>query len=119
MIETRAASNAAASAPSRAGSAASQATRTSGAAGTADGGDDQAEHVEGRQGVGHLVGRREGHPDRRSAPPQRDAEGERAAEGVGVGLHVSQQRDVGGVGEHVGGGPYGVGGQRRSSGWIQ
>ena len=105
MIETRAASNAAASGPSRAGSAASHATTTSGAAGTADGGDDEAEHVEGTQGVGHLVGRREGHPHHRAAPPQRDAECERAAERIGIGLHVRQQRDVGGVGEHIGGGP--------------
>jgi hypothetical protein len=77
--------------------------------------DDEAEHVEGTQGVGHLVGRREGHPHHRSAAPQRDAEGERGAERIGIGLHVRQQRDVGGVGEHIGGGPKGVGGQRRSS----
>ena len=65
----------------------------------------EAEHVEGTQCVGHLVGRREGHPHHRAAPLQGDAECERAAERIGIGLHVRQQRDVGGVGEHIGGGP--------------
>ena len=106
MIETRAASNAAASVPSRGGlSGVARHQRRPGAAGTADGGTTRPSTSRGTQGVGHLGGRREGHPDHRAAPTQGDAEGERAAERIGVGLHVRQQGDVGGVGEHVGGGP--------------
>ena len=77
IIETLAVSSRAASAPSRAGSAASQATRTSGAAGTADGGHDEAEHVEGRRVSGISSGvanaTRTVAPRRRRAMPSASA----------------------------------------------
>ncbi|CAA9400327.1 MAG: hypothetical protein AVDCRST_MAG66-1424 [uncultured Pseudonocardia sp.] len=76
--------------------------------------DDQTADVEREQPVRHPVGRRERHPRPGAPPVQRDAQRQRAAERVGVGLDVGEQGDVAGGGEQRGGRPDGVGDHVRS-----
>ncbi|OAP21949.1 hypothetical protein A4R44_07407 [Amycolatopsis sp. M39] len=67
-------------------------------------GSDQAVDVEPGQCFGGLVRLAEGDSHARAAAMQHVAEGQRAAEGVRVGADVSEQRHVGGPGQHCGGG---------------
>ena len=64
-------------------------------------GDDQAEHVERPQRLGHVSGAPNETCTTRAAPLQGDPQGERAAERVRVGPHVGEQGDVLGAGKQA------------------
>lgn len=65
------------------------------------GGDHEPGHVEVAQRLGGTLGRAERHLDLGPAPVQREPEGQRAAERVGVRVDVGEQYHLVGGGEHA------------------